>query len=56
MATTCYNDLGYQEHEEYVSVPTREDLILGAMERWKEGHVGFVALTLSSASPRLTVI
>jgi hypothetical protein len=39
-----YNDLGYQELwlEEYVTKPTREDLMLQAMQQWKEGHVGFM--------------
>jgi|HubBroStandDraft_1064217.scaffolds.fasta_scaffold3550768_1 anaphase-promoting complex subunit 4 len=46
IATAGYNDLGYQElrPEGYVIIPTREDLMLEAMQQWKDGHVSFMIL------------
>ena len=43
IATIGYRSLGYLalQHQVYVNVLTREDLMLKVMEHWKTSHVGF---------------
>ncbi|KAF8078603.1 anaphase-promoting complex, cyclosome, subunit 4-domain-containing protein [Lyophyllum atratum] len=55
IATISYNDLGYQpvQADNHVNVTTREDLMLEAVERWKQGHLSTVQ-TLFKRSRALT--
>ncbi|KAF8641031.1 hypothetical protein AX17_000676 [Amanita inopinata Kibby_2008] len=48
MATVKYNDLGYQplEPSMYVKAPGREDLMLRAMGRWREGNLRSVRIPI----------